>query len=289
MEEKNTINPNTEEQEEQNLNTEEQEEQIPNTPKWEMNKKVIIIGLCIGIVLLLAVAQVVGKALNKPKDKAQQEQVLNDTMLEAQKQMGDDFYNAASGGEPIPSEQGENQTASGEMQGQNQEFASENGETAPAKIDEKLVTVNLNANVGRVDPFVPMVNYGRFKSSDLPQLPNISYPAPPTELVVNEPAIKLMETTISGIMYDAIAPSAIIKVEGQDYLVRKGDRINGYKVLNITKDRVVVQNGTNVYRATVGETITTTKGSVTFNTVDNLTNKFGGASAPKGTRIIEIN
>ena len=89
-------------------------------------------------------------------------------------------------------------------------------------------------------------------------------------------------------MFDAISPSAIISVEGQDHLVRKGDRINGYRILNITKDRVIVQNGTNVYRATVGETLTT-ENNINVNNVYNLQHKFGGASAPKGTKMIEIN
>lgn len=272
------------------------EEQELIMPKLEVNKKIIIIGICLGLILLLAVSKVAGKALNKSKNQAKQEQqekILNDTMLEAQQQLGDEFYNAASNGAPIPGEQADGQDPinnpqmPGELSDVNPSMGNE--VAAEQKNEEKLVTVNLSANVGRVDPFVPTVNYGKYTSSGLPSLPNVSYPAPPTELVTNEPAIKLMETTISGILYDAISPSAIIKVEGQDHLVRKGDRINGYKILNITKDRVVVQNGTNVYRATVGETITTTKGNVNFNTIDHLTNKFGGSSAPKGTTMIQIN
>ena len=98
-----------------------------------------------------------------------------------------------------------------------------------------------------------------------------------------------MQTTISGIMFDTFAPSAIISVEGQDHLVRKGDRINGYKVLDITKNRVVVQNGTNIYRATVGETLTAKNEGLIFNNVDNLQRKFAGARAPEDTQMIHIN
>jgi hypothetical protein len=96
-----------------------------------------------------------------------------------------------------------------------------------------------------------------------------------------------MQTTISGIMFDTFAPSAIVNVDGQDHLVRKGDRINGYKIINITKDRVVVQNGTNIYRASVGETLTTQ--NVQFNNVYNLEHKFGGSFAPTNTQMLKFN
>ena len=257
----------------------------------ESNKKVIAVAAVLGIICMFALVKLVTNMFigsNTEKSQAQ----IEKTMQEAQQQMGDDFYKAASGENPedaaIPTE-GENLNNEDMANGAMNEADLMEAKQAPMP-NETLVTVNLAANVGRVNPFLPMAGYAGY-TSDLPKLPSaVGFPAPPTELTVNEPAIKLMETTISGIMFDAIAPSAIVKVEGKDHLVRKGDRINGYKILNITKDRVVVQNGTNVYRASVGETITTEQtGEVNFNTIDNLTRKFGGANAPKGTKMIQIN
>ena len=58
-------------------------------------------------------------------------------------------------------------------------------------------------------------------------------------------------------------------------MVRAGDYINRYKVLAIAPDMVTVQLGNNVYKAKVGEIITET---LNHNTIDNLSNKFGGAN-----------
>ena len=154
---------------------------------------------------------------------------------------------------------------------------------------EEMVTVSVTGNVGRVDPFLPAIEIDTRGELELPKLPVASFHQPPIDVQENPEAAKLMQTTISGIMFDAFSPSAIISVEGQDHLVRKGDRINGYKVLDITKNRVVVQNGTNIYRATVGETLTTKDEGVIFNNVDNLKRKFAGAKAPADTEMIHIN
>ena len=64
--------------------------------------------------------------------------------------------------------------------------------------------------------------------------------------------------------------------EDADYLVRSGDVINGYKVLAISPTTVTVQLGPNVYKAGVGEVVD--EGAINYNTVSNLSSKFGGAS-----------
>ena len=76
------------------------------------------------------------------------------------------------------------------------------------------------------------------------------------------------------VLYDKFSPSAILNIEGSDYLVKQGDVVNNYKVLNIAKDSVTVKLGANVYRAGIGEILT--EGSVNYNNVANLNNKFGG-------------
>lgn len=86
---------------------------------------------------------------------------------------------------------------------------------------------------------------------------------------------KLIRTVISGIMYDKYSPSAIINIEGTDYLAKKGDVINSYKILNITQDTVTVKLGNNVYKAGVGEILA--QGRIHYNSVPNLDKRFGGA------------
>ena len=100
--------------------------------------------------------------------------------------------------------------------------------------------------------------------------------APPEELSSEDSeAAKVMTTKVSGIMYNDNNSSAILNIEGSDYLVRSGDYIHKYKVLAIASDSVTVQLGNNIYKAKVGEIITE---SLKHNTIDNLQNKFGGAS-----------
>ena len=87
-------------------------------------------------------------------------------------------------------------------------------------------------------------------------------------------AARVMDTMVSGILYDKFSPSAILNIEGNDYLVKKGDVINNYKVINIVRDSVTVSLGSNVYKAGIGEILT--EGTLNHNNVSNLENKFGG-------------
>lgn len=119
-----------------------------------------------------------------------------------------------------------------------------------------------------IDPFMPT-------SGDYAGLPNFDLIAPPEALPEDSDAQKVMGTTISGILYDNYSPSAIINISDTDYLVKKGDVVNNYKILSITRNQVVVQLGKNVYKAGVGEILA--KGEMNYNTVSNLNKKFGGS------------
>ena len=144
------------------------------------------------------------------------------------------------------------------------------------EIDEtqsRLVSVDFE-NIGRADPFLPSsevsiatrnTNYRGF-----------SLMAPPETLYEESDASKVMTTKVSGILYDSSNPSAILNIEGTDYLVKSGDRINNYKILTISKDLVTVQLGPNVYVAGVGQ-ILNNESPLNYNTVYNLSNRFGGA------------
>lgn len=137
--------------------------------------------------------------------------------------------------------------------------------------NEKMVSLSVE-DYGRANPFLPSseaisnsMKYG------------FDLMAPPETLSdESSEAAKVITTKVSGIMYNPKGSSAILNIEGSDYLVRSGDYINRYRVLAIAPDMVTVQLGKNVYKAKVGEVITEGE-SVNYNTVYNLPNKFGGA------------
>lgn len=140
----------------------------------------------------------------------------------------------------------------------------------------KMVSV-LVTDSGRSNPFLPAgENVSHLASASFAYLP-----APPETLPSNTDASKVMSTTISGILYDKYSPSAIINIEGTDYLVKKGDVINNYKILSIGKTQVIVQLGKNVYQAGVGELLSKTDLNCT---VANLNKKFGGSEVSINVR-----
>jgi len=133
----------------------------------------------------------------------------------------------------------------------------------------KMVKIVVDSS-GRSNPFLPASeNFVPSSTSSMPFLP-----PPPETLQVDSDAGKVMTTTISGILYDKYSPSAIINIEGVDYLVKRGDVVNRYKILSIGKTQVLVQLGKNVYQAGVGELLSLT--NLNFNTIANLNKKFGG-------------
>ena len=136
----------------------------------------------------------------------------------------------------------------------------------------KTGIISVPVGITKVHPFVP---YGESisKNSGLDLAPTVLL-EPPTTVGESSDAIRVMDTVVSGILYDKFSPSAILNIEGNDYLVKKGDVVNNYNVLSITQDSVTVKLGTNVYRAGIGQILT--EGSLNHNDVSNLNNKFGG-------------
>lgn len=129
---------------------------------------------------------------------------------------------------------------------------------------------------GSIDPFLPsgekmITHITKHHTTAAISLPYLT--PPPENLPVDPDAGKIMNTTISGILYDKYSPSAIINIDGTDYLVKKGDTIKRYKVLSIGKSMVIVQLGRNVYTAGVGEILSPTD---LQNVTANLNRKFGG-------------
>lgn len=133
------------------------------------------------------------------------------------------------------------------------------------KNNGKMVMISVSS-AGRSDPFMP--------SGDSVAAAYAYLTPPPETLPTDTEASKVMATTISGILYDKYSPSAIINIEGTDYLVKKGDIINKYKVLSIGKTQVAVQLGKNIYKAGVGELLT--QASFNEGNIPNLNKRFGG-------------
>lgn len=133
------------------------------------------------------------------------------------------------------------------------------------KYNQKTVMISVS-NAGRPDPFMP--------AGDSIAATYAYLTPPPETLPTDTEASKVMATTISGILYDKYSPSAIIKIEGTDYLVKRGDIINSYRILSIGKTQVAVQLGKNIYKAGVGELLT--KANFNDGNIPNLNKRFGG-------------
>ena len=132
--------------------------------------------------------------------------------------------------------------------------------------------ISVPSGMVKANPFLPYRNLG--EEVAVGDLPNIELLEPPETLNENSDAARIMDTIVSGILYDKFSPSAILNIEGNDYLVKKGDVVNNYKVLSILEDSVTVKLGANVYKAGIGEILT--EGTLNHNNVSNLNNKFGG-------------
>lgn len=143
---------------------------------------------------------------------------------------------------------------------------------------DKMVAMTVESS-GRANPFQP---YNEIKKDEKKntfdlQKAKLQYDLvdPPNAAKADTDAEKVLTTKVSGVMYDTQSPSAILNIEGSDYLVRSGDVINGYKILAISPSVVTVQLGSNIYKAGVGELLATD--GIQYNTISNLSKKFGGA------------
>ncbi len=126
----------------------------------------------------------------------------------------------------------------------------------------------------RKNPFKPPV----VKNNDSPDIIeglDVEIIEPPTKLVPDENLTKLLQTQISGILYDEESPSAIVNLNGMDQFVKIGDVISGYTIKDITKNQVMISYKNNSYVASVGELFT--KGKLEKQSgVANLESKFAG-------------
>lgn len=145
----------------------------------------------------------------------------------------------------------------------------------------KPVTVAVMSG-GRIDPFMP---YGQREM--IAARPKFDLIAPPLDIPEADPVVdELMSTKISGIMYDNVRPSAIVNFGDSDQLVHKGDVVKGFKIVDITKNCVVIKYKANIYQATVGQTL---EEGLNLNPVSSLAKQFGGAYTNLPKNIIQFN
>ena len=141
----------------------------------------------------------------------------------------------------------------------------------------KKDVISIPTGIVKANPFVPYRTLGnevKRPTELVNDIPKFDLIAPPEKLATDSDAEKILSTTISGILYDKYSPTAIIKIDGNDYLVKKGDKVNKFTVVAIEKDSVTVKTGNNTYKAGIGELLTDS--SVNYNDVSNLNKKFGG-------------
>lgn len=141
-----------------------------------------------------------------------------------------------------------------------------------AATSSKKGVITIPAGTVKANPFLPYRDISG--TSAVGDVPAFNLVEPPEVINENSDAARVMDTIVSGILYDKYSPSAILNIEGNDYLVKKGDVVNNYKIVNIMQDSVTVKLGANVYKAGIGEILT--EGTLNHNNVSNLNNKFGG-------------
>ena len=157
------------------------------------------------------------------------------------------------------------------------EESNETGKLAMATVPVAATTtkkdlISIPSGTVKANPFLPYRDIsGSGSAGNVPQYDLVE---PPEIVSEDSEAARVMDTVVSGILYDKYSPSAILNIEGNDYLVKKGDVVNNYKILNIMQDSVTVKLGSNTYKAGIGEILT--EGSINYNDVSNLNKKFGG-------------
>lgn len=294
-----------------NENITEDDAIAPQEPSKNNNIKFIKLGLLILAVLFIGVL-----AITK---KIQSNKAQTDVSIQDPNQMAQTFYDKASGsanGEPtavVNVDLGDGTTPPASTttnvpvtaipplaaQGGNGDLVIAQKEITPtdkynynkaiaSPIANKETVIVSVGNEGRQNPFLPFKEKKIASSGGYSGYSNPSFDIiePPTSILPDPQAVQLMETTISGIMYDYKNPSAIVNIDGQDQLVRKHDKLNGFTILDITRDKVVVKSGMNIYRASVGQSITTE--DLNINDIPNLKHKFAGAYKPVSRNSIEI-
>ncbi len=164
-------------------------------------------------------------------------------------------------------------------------MASNDGSKPTGKeiLTSKRAVVDIDDDI-QVNPFLPVSEINEKKVvKKVVTKPNPNFILPPTAVGIGSPASILLKTSVAGIMYDTYSPSAIVNIDGVDYLVKKGDKVQGYYILNIEPKFVSIKLDKNIFRAPVGVILATLDKQNNTST-DNLNRRFGGNTAGSARR-----
>ncbi len=276
----------------------EDEEDDDLSPKKKKNNLplliLIIVLLLVG--LFIAIPKLTNKGENNTANKVvNKQEKLNDNAennVKPETNDADAFFGESGSGDNnmmsvdfndsgneinVTTGEGDNQQVATVTEAQPGEGINESDLFAeqPAQENDSIMVVYNKAS--RSNPFKPPVNVGGSSEVPYETINDTQFEIiePPVTAVKDEHLTKLLQTEISGILYDKSSPSAIVNINGSDQFVKVGDVISGFKIVNITKDKVQISYKNNSYVASVGELFT--KGDIDFKpAVVNLENKFAG-------------
>ncbi len=291
---------NSSEEYEDDENAEDEEYEDDDDRPQKKGFPIILVILIILILLavggFLAYSKLSSGGMANNSTPIQQENFDNnqDNNGENSGDMGDFFFNEAGGNESDMmsvgfNENGETNVAT-DGNGENVATVTDQTDTKANDLspDDIFSNGGLNANDDeennaimvsynkalRLNPFKPPVAQ---KSNEYSDVNNTDFEIiePPSTSNPDENLKRLLQTQISGIMYDDVSPSAIVNLNGVDQFVKIGDVVSGYKIENITKNKVQISYKNNSYVASVGELFT--RGYVEKQqAVVNLEHKFAG-------------
>jgi hypothetical protein len=253
------------------------------------NKKLLIIIILILLLLGCGAIFLVSKILDKASQKANVETTINE---EGATTNGDEVeIDVENEDEPeITIEEGEGDSnKSLEVPEKAANGNDESGLEIEADKDSATfaekpkagedVTIAIG-DVGRKNPFAPTESRKQTKQATTAKSNNEGYDfdiiEPPALAPEDTSIARLLETKVTGIMYDAKRPSAIINIDGTDQLVRIGDILGGFEFVAITKNKVIIRSDNNIYRASVGQPLTAEKITNPVE-ISNLESKFWGS------------
>ena len=267
----------------------------PDTQPKKRNPLVLILLLiilaCAGVFALMAKSGNTNTVANQPKEKTIESESIST------EEVGDFFFSEAGGDSAemmsvnfdeegnttVPAEEG-----SGPQEGEQMvakvsdapEGSLDAGDDLFAHVnsqdDEGSAIMISYAPAVRSNPFKPPV-VTKKEVTPVAKLGNVEFEIiePPVAAVEDSNITKLLKTKISGIMYDDESPAAIVNLDGADYFVKVGDKVSGYQIDSITRDKVAIRYKNNSYVASVGELFS--PGELTRKpAVSNLESKFGG-------------
>ena len=202
--------------------------------------------------------------------------------------MGDYFFNEANGDssgmmsvnfDENGSTNVVTQSEQGEVIANVKETPSENVEINLNGEEENAIMVSYTRPV-RLNPFKPTdVDTTKVRGT-IANDTGFEIVEPPVSSVADENLTKLLQTQISGILYDEESPSAIVNLNGIDQFVKVGDNVGGYLIEGISRNQVQISYQNNTYVASVGELFT--RGVLeNRQAVVNLENKFAGRNRNK--------